>query len=113
MYLNPYFALIISIAIGACGQLSLKAGALQPSTFRSVYFQPYILVGLSSYFIAALFYIYSLKKIPLSVAFPSVSASYAIVTFLSHVIWDEPFGVRQILALCLIGIALFLLSRGG
>jgi len=105
-----YICLIISISTGILGQLSLKAGALHPaSNLVGMLFKPYIFGGLFLYFIAALFYIYAIRAIPLSVAFPSVSLSYAIVAYLSHIIWGENFGIYQILALVIISIGICLL----
>lgn len=109
--MNAYLALIVSIFIGVGGQLSLKAGALQNWGNRILFLQPYVLVGLCSYFVAALFYIYALKKIPLSIAFPSVSISYVAVAFLAHLLWGEPFGARQFFALLLISLGIYILSR--
>lgn len=108
-----YICLIISICTGILGQLSLKAGALHPSpNIVGMIFKPYIFGGLFLYFIAALFYIYAIRTIPLSVAFPSVSLSYAVVAYLSHVIWGEPFGIYQILAVVFIvgGVGLLVLK---
>lgn len=110
--MSEYLALAISIAIGVGGQISLKAGTTQNLGGKGVLFQPYILAGLLFYFIAALFYIYSLKKIPVSIAFPSVSISYVAVAFLAHLLWGEPFGLRQLFALLLISLGIYLLSRG-
>ncbi|EDX78390.1 hypothetical protein MC7420_7043 [Coleofasciculus chthonoplastes PCC 7420] len=109
--MNAYFALIISIMIGIGGQLSLKAGAMQGIGSKLFFLQPYILVGLSSYFCASLFYIFALREIPVSVAFPSVSISYVAVAFLAHLIWGEPFGIRQVIALGLIGLGIYTLNH--
>jgi undecaprenyl phosphate-alpha-L-ara4N flippase subunit ArnE len=109
--MNSYLALIISILIGIGGQLCLKAGAIQEVKNQILFLQPYIIVGLFSYFLAALFYIYSLKTIPLSVAFPSVSISYVAVAFLAHLIWGEPFGVKQVLGLILIASGIYTLQK--
>jgi small multidrug resistance pump len=46
---------------------------------------------------------HALKKIPVSIAFPSVSASYALVAALAHLLWNEPLGMPQIADLALIG----------
>jgi len=108
---NAYFALAISIMIGIGGQLSLKAGAMQGMGNKLLFLQPYIIVGLASYFCASLFYIFALRQIPVSVAFPSVSISYVAVAFLAHLIWGEPFGIRQILALGLIALGIYTLSQ--
>lgn len=109
--MNPYLLLTISIVLGIGGQISLKAGAMQSVKNQLLLFQPYIFVGLSSYFLAAFFYIYALKKIPLSVAFPSVSISYVVVAYLAHLIWGEPFGMKQIFSLAFIGFGIYNLTR--
>ena len=43
------------------------------------------------------------KKIPVSIAFPSVPASYALVAVLVHLLWNEPPSLLQITGLALIG----------
>ena len=44
----------------------------------------------------------ALRKIPVSVAFPSVSLSYVIVALLGHFFFKEPFGFRQVGGILLI-----------
>ena len=39
---------------------------------------------------------------PVSVAFPSVSVSYALVAVLGHFMFGEPFGLKQIGGIALI-----------
>ncbi len=105
------YSLVISIILGIIGQVSLKAGALESIKQGGTYFHKYTILGLLTYFLASLFYIFSLQKIPLSVAFPSVSISYVIVSLIAHLIWGEYFGYRQIIALLLIGMGIYILSR--
>ena len=50
----------------------------------------------------AFLYIFALRKIPVSVAFPSVSLSYALVAVLGHFLFGEPFGIKQIGGIALI-----------
>ena len=76
-----YVALGIGILAGIGGQLLLKAGADAPD-FVSQVLRPSTLCGLALYGSAAFLYIVALRKIPVSVAFPSVSLSYAIVAVL-------------------------------
>jgi len=59
-------------------------------------------MGLALYGSAAFLYIIALRKIPVSVAFPSVSLSYAIVAVLGHFLFGEPFGIKQIGGIALI-----------
>jgi len=107
-----YACLFVAILIGVGGQLALKAGSMNTASSVSLGFlQPYIILGLGCYFLSALFYIYSLKHIPVSVAFPCVSLSYVAVAFLAHVLWNEPFGLQHMIALAFILLGVSLLVK--
>jgi len=105
MYL---LTLAVSIGLTVLGQFFLKTGSLSKSEGLRLFLNPATLAGLFSYGFASLFYIVALKKIPLSIAYPSVSLSYVAVVLLAHFVWGEPLGMRQGVALVLIisGIAL-------
>jgi multidrug transporter EmrE-like cation transporter len=96
-----YAALGLGILAGIAGQMLLKAGASAPD-FVSQLLRPSTLAGLALYGSAAFLYIVALRKIPVSVAFPSVSLSYAIVAVLGHTLFGEPFGLKQIGGIALI-----------
>jgi multidrug transporter EmrE-like cation transporter len=96
-----YVALAIGILAGIGGQILLKAGADAPD-FLSQLLRPSTITGLALYGSAAFLYIVALRKIPVSVAFPSVSLSYAIVAVLGHFLFGEPFGIKQIGGIALI-----------
>ena len=96
-----YVALGIGILAGIAGQILLKAGASAPD-FVGQLLRPSTLCGLALYGSAAFLYIVALRKIPVSVAFPSVSLSYAIVAVLGHVVFGEPFGFKQLGGIALI-----------
>src|SRR5258708_35940036 len=81
-----YVALGSGIMTGIVGQMLLKAGADAPD-FVSQVLRPSTLCGLALYGSAAFLYLVALRKIPVSVAFPSVSLSYAVVAGA----WDFPF----------------------
>ena len=106
-----YACLFIAILIGIGGQIALKTGTLHFSGSGLPLFQPFVILGLGCYFASALFYIYSLKQIPVSVAFPCVSLSYVAVALLAHFLWGEPFGAQHIIAMSFILIGVFLLVR--
>lgn len=96
-----YVALGIGILAGIAGQMLLKAGADAPDLL-SQFMRPSTIAGLALYGSAAFLYIVALRKIPVSVAFPSVSLSYAIVAVFGHVLFAEPFGIKQIGGIVLI-----------
>ena len=109
--MTPYYvALGIGILAGIGGQILLKAGADAPD-FISQVLRPSTLCGLALYGSAAFLYIIALRKIPVSVAFPSVSVSYALVAILGYFMFGEPFGLKQIGGLALIMGGVFLINQ--
>ena len=106
-----YVALGIGILAGIGGQLLLKAGADAPD-FVSQVLRPSTLCGLALYGSAAFLYIVALRKIPVSVAFPSVSLSYAIVAVFGHFLFGEPFGIKQLGGIALIMGGVALINQG-
>ncbi|WP_332052984.1 DMT family transporter [Reyranella sp.] len=104
-------ALAVGILAGIAGQILLKQGADAPDFFSQL-LRPSTLCGLALYGSAAFLYIIALRKLPVSVAFPSVSLSYAIVAVLGHLFFGEPFGVRQIGGIVLIMGGVVLINQG-
>jgi small multidrug resistance pump len=102
---GPYYAALFGgIGLGVVGQVVLKHGTERSlgGGFLAQFLNPVTVAGLAVYFLAALLYILALRRIPLSVAYPSISFSYVIVALVAHYLWGEPFGVQQIVALALI-----------
>ena len=97
-----YLSLFIAIALGVLGQLAVKAGAQKASSNLDQFSHSMTMVGVLIYGIAAIFYVVALKKIPLSIAFPSVALSYIVLAIVANYLWNEPLGWRQWLGLLLI-----------
>jgi len=106
-----YLSLISAILFGVVGQIALKSGAVNSQTLVAQFANPLTIVGFAIYVLAALLYIVALKKIPVSVAFPSVAASYAVVAVLAHFLWDELFGWPQMAGIVLIGGGVLLVNQ--
>jgi len=104
-----YLSLVSAILFGVVGQIALKSGAVASQSVVAQFANPLTIVGFAIYVLAALLYIVALKKIPVSVAFPSVAASYAVVAIIAHLIWNEPFGWPQLGGLVLIGGGILLI----
>jgi small multidrug resistance pump len=98
-----YASLAAAILLGIAGQIALKSAAEGSATVIAQFLNPLTLIGLAVYILAALCYILALKRIAVSVAFPSVAASYAVVAVLAHLLWNEPLGWRQLTGIVLIG----------
>ena len=106
-----YTSLVAAILLGIGGQIALKSAAEQTTTIIAQFLNPLTIIGLAIYIVAALCYILALKKIPVSIAFPSVAASYAVVAVLAHILWNEPLGWPQLAGIALIGSGVLLIHQ--
>jgi len=106
-----YLSLVGAILFGIAGQIALKSGAVGAPSIAAQFLHPLTIIGFSIYVVAALCYIVALNKLPVSVAFPSVAASYAIVAVIAHLLWNEPFGWPQLAGIVLIGGGIFLIHQ--
>ncbi|MBV8507633.1 MAG: EamA family transporter [Alphaproteobacteria bacterium] len=106
-----YTSLVAAILLGIAGQIALKSAAEVSPTVIAQFLNPLTIVGLAVYIVAALCYILALKRIPVSIAFPSVAASYAVVAVLAHVLWNEPLGWPQLTGIVLIGSGVLLIHQ--
>jgi small multidrug resistance pump len=106
----PYYAaLALGIALGIAGQILLKNGSARSHDVVAQFLDPFTILGFIAYAGAAIFYIVSIKKIPVSVAYPTVSIGYAIVAITAHLVWGEPFGLQHIAGITLITSGILLL----
>jgi small multidrug resistance pump len=106
-----YANLTAGILLGIVGQLALKSAAVETATITTQFLNPLTMIGFALYVVAAICYILALRKIPVSTAFPSVAASYAVVAVLAHFLWNEPLGWHQIAGILLIGSGVLLIHQ--
>ena len=106
-----HWFLVASILLGVAGQLMLKSGAEQAATFVQQCLQPLTIFGFGAYVLSAVCYIVAIRGISVSIAFPSVSASYVLVGIGAHVLWNEPFGRKQLAAFAFIMIGIYCMHQ--
>lgn len=104
-----YLALGAGILFGVAGQIALKSGAEASATTLQQLLNPLTVLGFAIYGVAGLLYTIAIKGIPVSIAFPSVAASYILVAILAHMIWREPLGFQQVGGILLIGCGLVMI----
>ncbi len=110
--LLPYYlALAAAILGGIGGQLLLKAGSVGAQSTIDQFMRLPTLVGLGFYAVSAVLYVIALRRIPVSLAFPSVSVSYAVIALLGYLLWSEPLGWAQVAGIALICTGVVLLYR--
>jgi small multidrug resistance pump len=110
--LLPYYlALACAIAGGIGGPLLLKAGSVGAQSTVAQFMRMPTLIGLGFYAFSAVLYVIALRKIPVSLAFPSVSISYAVIALLGYLLWSEPVGWSQVAGIAFICTGVVLLYR--
>lgn len=108
--LLSYAALAAAILIGVAGQLLLKTGVERAGDgVLDQFLGPFTMGGLAAYGLGAIFYILAIKRIPVSIAFPSVALSYVLVAVAAHLIWSEPLGWQQFTGIGLIAAGILVL----
>lgn len=107
-----YLVLALGVLIGVAGQMLLKSGADAGSdSIVAQFLAPQSIIGLGLYFLAAICYMYALRKLPVSVAFPMVSLSYVVVALAAYWLFDEPLGWSKLAGIVLICAGVALISR--
>ena len=106
-----YAALAAAILAGVAGQVLLKTGASRGADVVGQFLDPFTLVGLGCYAAAAVLYILAIRRIPVSLAFPTVSLSYIVVALIAHHLWGEPLGLPQLAGILFIILGLVLLHQ--
>ena len=114
--------LIISIALGACGQLMFKAASRNLPPFSelglaklmlTMFTTPLILAGFTSFFISSVLWIVALRSVPLSMAYPMVALSYVIIFAGSYYLFGEAVGWRHWVGAGLIISGILLITGRG
>jgi undecaprenyl phosphate-alpha-L-ara4N flippase subunit ArnE len=114
---TAYTLLLIAIAIGVLGQLFFKYGMSRRPGFRardlwSLVGDFPILAGFCCYGVATLLYFRVLGSLDLSLAYPTVSLGYVLVTFMSKVLFKEAVTRTQWVAILIICIGVALVGLG-
>ena len=110
--LVPYYAALFGgILIAICGQLLLKAGVQDTTSFAAQLLNGFTIVGGGFYGCAAFLSLIAIRKIPLSIAYPSVAVSYVVVAVVAHFFWDETLTAGKVVAILLILAGVALLQR--
>lgn len=106
-----YSSLAAAILFAVAGQIALKVAADGSATIVAQVLNPLTMIGLAIYLFGAFFYIFALRRIPVSIALPSVAASYALIAVVAHILWNEPLGWPQVAGILLISGGVLLLNQ--
>jgi drug/metabolite transporter (DMT)-like permease len=114
--------LVIAVCLAAVGQILQKSGTMQLgphppalTVVRSLVSNFRVFAGFACYAISSLFYLVALSRLPLSFAYPAISLSYVIVTFLAWRVLGEHVSAMRVtgLAIIMAGVVVMALSYYG
>lgn len=105
--------LLITTFSGSVGALALKKGMndLPQLTIIAVATNGWIYLGSILYILSAATNILLFKYLDYSIAFPMTSLSYVWTVIISYFIFKEKLTFRKLLAICLIILGVFVISR--
>lgn len=110
-----YILLFVNVFISVGGQYFLKYGVNSltiPFTLYNlprIITNPFVFSGFGLYGISSILWIYILKNVPLSIAYPTLSLGYIIVLFISYKYLNESITFYNIVGVVLIVLGVRLL----
>ena len=117
------FALVfISVAISAVAQTAFKlgvsrvtpdAGAGLLGKALTMLFSPWVLGGLALYGVGTVLWLFALKRLDLSLAYPFVAMSFVMVALSGMMILGEPVNAARVIGIGLIVTGLVVMAWAG
>lgn len=122
MRIHPLILVLIAVALGAFGQVSLKYGVgllkeFGPIGGRTIIslaravFTPYVFFGFLLYAISSMFWLFVLQQKELSYLYPMIAVGYVLVVFLSWRIFGDHVGLMRVAGVALICAGVILVAR--
>ena len=117
------FALVfVSVSLSAIAQTAFKMGVarvqLAPDATLwmkalSMVFSPMVLLGLTRYGFGTVLWLFALRQLDLSLAYPFVAMSFVMVAGSGMLFLGEPVQPTRLVGLGLIVLGLLVMARGG
>ena len=117
------FALIFtSVTLSALGQTAFKVGVsniVTPAAANvwiktlGMVFSPMVMLGLALYGVGTVFWLFALRQLDLSLAYPFVAMSFVMVAGSGMLFLGEPVQPSRLIGLGLIILGLLVMARGG
>src|SRR5215207_1228488 len=109
---SPYYlALAGAIGVGVGAQVLLKIGAAGAESVTAQFVRVSTVTGLALYLASAVLYVIALRKMSISISFPTVSLGYVLIAAIDYFVFKEPMGLLQIGGLILIMAGVSLLHQ--
>ena len=116
------FALVfISVSISALAQTAFKLGVSRVAVTPEMsmiqkalgfLMSPYVIGGLALYGVGTVLWLFALKQLDLSLAYPFVAMSFIMVMLSGIVFLGEPLQASRVIGMALIIAGLLVMARG-
>lgn len=119
MQANSILLTLLCTFMLSAGQLLFKLASeqLKPDTEKisdllsGLIFNPYLILGLITYGVATLLWVWVLRDTPLNIAYPIMALAFIIVPLLSIIFFNEPFHMKYIFGGLLIVLGIYVISK--
>lgn len=120
MTLQSFFIIFSSVCLSAVAQLSFKYGVsnVDLTQYSNValkawflFTSPFVFIGLALYGIGTILWLFALKQVDLSLAYPFVGISFLLVFIFSVLLLDESFDFMRLLGTFVIIVGIVILAR--
>ena len=116
IFLGPICALMMTIG-QVCWKIAIMNNNFSISknlTIKKIFnllISPYMILGLITYLLATIFYIYLLSKFEFSKIYPILASAYIFALLFAHFIFKENIGWYKISGVLFIIFGIFLISK--
>ncbi|GAA6207076.1 EamA family transporter [Cognatishimia sp. WU-CL00825] len=120
MTLHSFLLVVASVTLSAFGQTAFKIGVgrvqfvPEAGTLSKIFGfagSPFILAGLALYAVGTLFWLFALRNLDLSLAYPFVALSFIVVFLIGIFALGEPLNSMRVLGLLVITLGLVIMAR--
>lgn len=120
MSLSGFAIVFASVCLSAIAQMAFKYGVSRVVVAEessliliamSFLFSPFVILGLGLYGVGTILWLFALKQMDLSLAYPFVGMSFIMVFALGVFILGEPFNTQRLIGTGIIIIGLLFLAR--
>lgn len=121
MSLSGFLLVLVSVSLSAVAQTAFKLGVSRVTLpeaatlwlkAASFLFSPLVLLGLALYGVGTVLWLFALRQMDLSLAYPFVAMSFVMVSVSGIVFLGEPVSLPRLLGLALIILGLLVMARG-
>ncbi|GAB4261259.1 EamA family transporter [Thermincola ferriacetica] len=103
-----YYLILLSLFLMVFGQIMSKMG----SSYESL-FNVFVVVGYAALLLRGLVWLFILKRLPVSFAYPMMSLSFVLILVASYFVFGEAITLYKLLGSLLIIAGVFFISSGG